>query len=102
MSAKERYDALASDRTQYLDVARQASELTIPYLVHDDDTATGARKLVSPWQSVGAKGVVTLSAKLMLSLLPPQTSFFKLQVDESKLGDYGPEIKSDLDLHSLK
>ena len=39
MSAKERYDALASDRTQYLDVARQASELTIPYLVHDDDAA---------------------------------------------------------------
>ena len=102
MSAKERYDALASDRTQYLDVARQASELTIPYLVHDDDTATGARKLVSPWQSVGAKGVVTLSAKLMLSLLPPQTSFFKLQVDESQLGDYGPEIKSDLDLAFAK
>ena len=102
MQAKERYDALSSDRSEYLDVARQASELTIPYLVHDDDDTTGARSLKTPWQSVGAKGVVTLSAKLMLSLLPPQTSFFKLQVDESQLGDYAPEIKSDLDLAFAK
>ena len=98
MTAKQRYDVLSSDRSQYLNIAKQASELTIPYLVHEDDNATGARKLVTPWQSVGAKGVVTLAAKLMLSLLPPQTSFFKLQLDESKLGEYGPEIKSELDL----
>ena len=98
MTAKNRYDVLAGKRSQYLNIAKQASELTIPYLVHEDDNTTGPRKLVTPWQSVGAKGVVTLAAKLMLSLLPPQTSFFKLQVDESKLGDFGPEIKSELDL----
>ena len=98
MTAKQRYDVLSSDRSQYLNIAKQASELTIPYLVHEDDNVTSARNLKTPWQSVGAKGVVTLAAKLMLSLLPPQTSFFKLQVDESKLGDVGPEIKSDLDL----
>ena len=50
----------------------------------------------------GAKGVVTLAAKLMLSLLPPQTSFFKLQVDDAKLGEYGPELKSELDLAFAK
>ena len=98
MTAKQRYDVLAGKRSQYLNIAKQASELTIPYLVHEDDSAVGPRKLVTPWQSVGAKGVVTLAAKLMLSLLPPQTSFFKLQVDESKLGDFGPDIKSELDL----
>jgi len=102
MNAKKRYDALKGDRDQYLDIARKASELTLPYLIHDDNTTTSARNLKTPWQSVGAKGVVTLSAKLMLSLLPPQTSFFKLQVDESQLGDYGPEIKSDLDLAFAK
>ena len=102
MTAKQRYDILSSDRSQYLNIARQASELTIPYLVHEDDNARGARNLVTPWQSVGAKGVVTLAAKLMLSLLPPQTSFFKLQVDESKLGDFGPEVKSELDLAFAK
>ena len=102
MNAKERYDALSSDRAEYLNMAKQASELTIPYLIHDDDITNGARSLKTPWQSVGAKGVVTLAAKLMLSLLPPQTSFFKLQVNESQLGDYGPEIKSDLDLAFAK
>ena len=45
------------------------------------------RNLPQPWQSVGAKGVVTLASKLMLALLPVQTSFFKLQVDESQLGE---------------
>ena len=98
MTAKTRYDVLSSRRSQYLNIAKQASELTIPYLIHEDDNATGARKLKTPWQSVGAKGVVTLAAKLMLSLLPPQTSFFKLQIDESKLGDAGPQVKSELDL----
>ena len=102
MSAKTRYDVLSSDRSQYLNIAKQASELTIPYLVREDDNSTGVNKLVTPWQSVGAKGVVTLAAKLMLSLLPPQTSFFKLQVDESKLGEYGPQIKSELDLAFAK
>ena len=100
MTAKQRYDVLSSDRSQYLNIAEQASKLTIPYLVHQDDNSKGPRNLSTPWQSVGAKGVVTLAATLMLSLLPPQTSFFKLQVDESKLTEagVGPEIKSELDL----
>ena len=102
MSAKTRYDVLSSERHQYLNIAKQASQLTIPYLVHEDDNAKSARTLKTPWQSVGAKGVVTLAAKLMLSLLPPQTSFFKLQVDESKLGEHGPQIKSELDLAFAK
>ena len=102
MTAKQRYDVLSSDRSQYLRVAEDAAKLTIPYLIHQDENATGVRNLKTPWQSVGAKGVVTLSAKLMLSLLPPQTSFFKLQVDESQLGQYGPEVKSELDLAFAK
>jgi len=102
MTAKQRYDILASNRSQYLNIAEEASKLTIPYLIQQDDNSKHPRNLTTPWQSIGAKGVVTLSAKLMLSLLPPQTSFFKLQVDESKLGDYGPEIKSELDLAFAK
>ena len=102
INAKSRYDTLASERAQYLNVAKEASRLTIPYLIHEDEHIQGMRNLKTPWQSVGAKGVVTLSAKLMLSLLPPQTSFFKLQVDEGKLGDYGPEVKSELDLAFAK
>ena len=98
--AKERYDALSSTRSQYLNIAEQASSLTIPYLIHGDETYNNsAKSLKTPYQSVGAKGVVTLASKLMLALLPPQTSFFKLQVDEQMLGQVGdPRIKSEMDL----
>ena len=102
MTAKTRYDVLSSDRSQYLRIAEDAAKLTIPYLIHEDENATGARKLVTPWQGVGAKGVVTLASKLMLALLPPQTSFFKLQVDDTMLGELGPELKSELDLSFAK
>ena len=92
MNAKKRYDELSSERTQFLDEARQASELTLPYLIRGhEERYSGMKQLKTPWQSVGAKGVVTLASKLMLALLPPQTSFFKLQLDDSELGqDFTP------------
>ena len=87
MTAKTRYDYLSSDRSQFLTEAKDASELTLPYLIsgHEENTK-GMKQLKTPWQSVGAKGVVALASKLSLSLVPPQTSFFKLQLDESQLG----------------
>ena len=46
---------------------------------------------------------MTLASKLMLGLLPPSTSFFKLQLDDSKLGVEIPaEAKSELDLSFAK
>jgi len=104
MSAKTRYDALSSDRSQFLNEAEQASKLTLPYLIRGHEEHTyGMKNLLTPYQSVGAKGVVTLASKLMLALLPVQTSFFKLQLDESQLGqEMGPEIKSELDLSFAK
>ena len=104
MSAKQRYDVLSSDRSQFLNEAEQASKLTLPYLIRGhEEHHSGMKNLITPYQSVGAKGVVTLASKLMLALLPVQTSFFKLQLDESQLGEeFGPEIKSELDLSFAK
>ena len=104
MDAKSRYDYLSSERTQFLKEAEEASDLTLPYLIRNDEHySKGMRNLVTPWQSVGAKGVVTLAAKLSLALVPPQTSFFKLQLDESQLGEeFPPEVKSELDLSFAK
>ena len=104
MSARTRYDYLASDRSQFLEEARQASELTLPYLLRGhEEHMSGMKQLKTPYQSVGAKGVVTLASKLMLALLPVQTSFFKLQLDESQLGEqFPPEMKSELDLSFAK
>ena len=103
MNAKERYDYLSSDRSQFLSEAEEATKLTLPYLVRGhEDQSKGMKQLKTPWQSVGAKGVVALASKLSLSLVPPQTSFFKLQVDESQLGEIPPELKSELDLSFSK
>ena len=104
MHARTRYDYLASDRSQFLEEARQASELTLPYLIRGhEESMTGMKQLKTPYQSVGAKSCVTLASKLMLGLLPVQTSFFKLQLDESQLGeDFPPEMKSELDLSFAK
>tara|TARA_R100001530_G_scaffold1263_6_gene2193 strand:+ start:254 stop:1840 length:1587 start_codon:yes stop_codon:yes gene_type:complete len=104
MSAKERYDYLSSDRSQFLSEAEDATKLTLPYLIRGhEEHSRGMKQLNTPWQSVGAKGVVALASKLSLSLVPPQTSFFKLQLDESQLGEeFPPEVKSELDLSFAK
>jgi|TARA_R100001530_G_scaffold30475_1_gene23910 hypothetical protein len=103
MTAKSRYDALVGYRSEYLDQADVAARLTLPYLIRDEEqTKGGVRDLKTPWQSIGAKGVVTLASKLMLALLPAQTSFFKLQVDDSQLGDVPPEVRTELDLSFAK
>ena len=102
--ASERYTQLSKGRTQFLDTAVECSELTLPYLVQQDLKQKGGKQsLLQPWQSVGAKAVVTLAAKLMLALLPPQTSFFKLQVRDDKIGeDIDPQMRSELDLSFAK
>ena len=101
-NARQRYAKLSTDRDQFLNVAYDCAELTIPTLLLRDERTPYAQ-FQTPWQSVGAKGVVTLASKLMLGLLPPSTSFFKLQLDESKLGVQIPEeAKSELDLSFAK
>ena len=104
MKARDRYQVLRGARSQFLDVARECSRLTLPYLIKDDDDARETHKrLRTPWQSVGAKAVTNLASKLMLALLPPQTSFFKLQVRDEKLGEmFDPSVKSELELSFSK
>jgi len=101
MKARDRYTQLTRGRSQFLDTAVECSRLTLPYLVQEDLTSRPThQKLHTPWQSVGSKSVVNLAAKLMLALLPPQTSFFKLQVRDDKLdgSEIPAEVRSELDL----
>jgi len=104
ISARARYQELFTTRTEFLDVAVECAKLTLPYLIKDDHSYNESHKnLHTPWQSIGAKGVVTLASKLMLALLPPQVAFFKLQVRDDKLGEgVPPEIRSELDLSFSK
>ena len=103
-SAQARYQAGLSDREQFLETARGAASLTLPYLLTDDGHTQGG-SLTLPWQSVGAKGVNVLSAKLMLSLFPINTTFFKLQIDDATLAEVEgitPEVRSEIDLSLSK
>ena len=55
-TAKERYEKLKEKREQYLDRARECSELTIPALIPEDGFHYTS-ELYTPFQSVGARGV---------------------------------------------
>jgi len=78
---------MKTDRQPYLDRAYDAAELTIPHLLTRHTTKNA--ELYTPWQSVGADGVNTLSGKLLLGLMPPANPFFRLRMD--------PKITNELD-----
>jgi hypothetical protein len=103
-SALSRYQYLTTDREQFLWIGREAAYLTLPYLLTENGHTQGG-PLHTPWQSVGAKGVNVLSSKLMLSLFPINTSFFKLQINDGELNTpelQDPKVRSEIDLSLSK
>ena len=76
-SAKEKFSKMDADRSAVLDRARECSKLTIPSVVTDDGH-TESDALETPFQAVGSRLVHNLASKLILALLPPNTSFFRL------------------------
>jgi len=103
-NAQARYEALRSDREDFLEVGRTAARLSLPYLLTEEGHSSG-ESFHTPWQSVTAKGVNVLAAKLMLSLFPLNTSFFKLQINDieiAKIPDVTPEMRSQIDLSLSK
>jgi hypothetical protein len=98
-TAADRYEVLASDRTEFLDAARTAAALSLPYLLPPSGHSAGS-KLKTPWQSMGARGVNVMASKLMLALFPVNTSFFKLQVSDGEFvanPQLNAKIRSEVD-----
>lgn len=87
-SAASRYGLLESYRFPHLIRARDCAKFTIPMLMppagHGNFT-----KFETPYQGIGARGVNTLASKLLLALLPPNQPFFKLQVSDQVLEEFG-------------
>lgn len=79
-----RYEQLAVEREMFLNRARDCSEVTIPTLVPPSGHSS-ATEYRTPYQGIGARGVNNLASKLLLSLLPPNSPFFRLQVDDQTL-----------------
>lgn len=80
-TAAGRYAALEMFRSPALERAREASRLTIPGLLPPAGSSD-ASVLPQPFQSLGARGVNNLAAKILLALFPPGTSFFRLTMDD--------------------
>lgn len=81
MTCKSRYTRLESDRLTFLNRARRCAELTIPTLI-PPQSHSKSTIYYTPWQGIGARGVNNLASKLLLSLLPPNSPFFRLEVDD--------------------
>ena len=92
------YEKCSSERTQFLERARDASAITIPTILPEEGS-TSATKFPTPFQSVGARGVNNLASALLLSLLPPNSPFFRLQLDEETerdLEQLDPKVKPEV------
>lgn len=76
-TSREKFQKLDSSRSSVLDRARECSQLTIPSVVTEDGH-TESDDLTTPYQAVGSRLVHNLANKLLLALLPPNTSFFRL------------------------
>lgn len=92
VSARSRYEAMETLRSQFLSRARQCAALTVPWVMPPNDYANG-QELPTPYQSVGARGVNHLSSALLLALFPPNASFFQYKVEPYLLDKVGDKIR---------
>tara|TARA_R100001463_G_scaffold48735_1_gene98102 strand:+ start:42 stop:1574 length:1533 start_codon:yes stop_codon:yes gene_type:complete len=93
------YSKCESQRSPFLERGRDSSRLTVPTILPDEGK-TGSQKFVTPYQSLGARGVNNLSSALLLSLLPPNSPFFRLVLDKrekDKLRAIDPKIQTEVE-----
>ena len=92
-TAQSRWTELQTFRSLYLRRAVDCSKLTIPTLIPESDQNSGwageaYNSVPSLYQGAGARGVSSLSAKLLLALMPPSQPFFRLTMDAGKIREY--------------
>ena len=84
VNAKSRFSQLEMQREPFLRRARECSELTIPTLIPPEGHSASTN-YPTPFQSIGARAVNNLAAKMLMALLPPNSPFFRLVVDDFDL-----------------
>lgn len=85
------YQLLSTERDAYLRRARTCSALTLPAL-YPPEGHSGTTPLRSPYQSLGARGVNVMASKLMLTTLPPNRPFVKLELDDATREELGAKV----------
>lgn len=79
ISASKEFERMSDTKQPFLTRAKEASRLTLAQLYPEsDNTDTSQDSYPTPYQSLGARGVNNLANKMILSLFPPATAFFKL------------------------
>jgi len=80
-NAERLYQRLVKSRNSVLEAGRAAAKVTIPGLIPEEGGSDPHDTLEQPWTSMGARGVNNVSAKLLITLFPPERPFFRLDVD---------------------
>lgn len=94
-SASSVYARLESKRQPFIQRAEEVAKLTIPSLFPEQGFSPSIQ-LETPYNSVGARAVNHLASKLVLALLPPNSPFFRLTIDDraSAQLDGDPKLKA--------
>jgi len=100
-TASELYGHLETERFHYLERGRDCAAVTIPHLLPKDGF-NYTEDFNAPYFGTGAAGVNSLSASLLLALLPPNSPFFRLRLDTVAQQDLDgmEETKAEIE-HSL-
>ncbi|MFB2563642.1 portal protein [Rhizobium sp. IMFF44] len=83
-TASGRYLQLSQARSAVLERGRASAKLTIPSLLPSAGHSESS-SLPTPFQGIGARGINNLASKLLLALLPPNSPFFRLMIDDFTL-----------------
>ena len=95
-TAESLYNILTVDRSSYERDGDDCAKLTIPSLFNNNSAKK--QKIKTPFQALGAAGTNSLAAKMLMALIPPNTPFFKLIIDELELQKSGQsEIMAEID-----
>jgi len=83
MLPKMVYEKLSQYRVPFISRAEESAKYTIPALMPPMQSKgiSGHDNLYQPYQSLGSRGVNSLAANLLMTLLPPNQSFFRLIID---------------------
>ncbi len=88
---------MSTDRSAYLERARDAARYTIPTLVPPAGKNNGGR-LRHGYSNFGARCVNTLAARYLMALLPARQSFFRYTLEDKVLQEMGAELISEVEL----
>lgn len=90
-SLRAAYDRGTSERSPYLERARDAAKYTVPTLLPPSGKTSGSR-LRHGFSNFGARCVNALSSRYLLALLPARQAFFRYTLDDRLLADAGDKL----------